>query len=489
MLGVDTKRYLGVFVAILLVLGILAVVETVTMFPRFGNPEACQGLITSTVRGWGSNQTNKDSSVHTLENGETVTVAEGPENSGETVSVPDVQENKQCLDSHWIFKQAWYNMGTRKLLTTNHPTIRVNNGPEIREMDLVLQGISDVVILSKRRKPTPDDMVALVTEGLGSLKNDSNPNRALRVWIGTVGKCDFYKAWIRFPQHAGGYVMISTMEGENYGWWGTQVGDLTRWGFAENHISRECTKVEDFYNKYVGILDDPKLIGWFFVQFNYIEHDKLLALPLGFQDPYGAERATKEPSEKLLWWWKNARNTSLLPTRRTNLLEFNFNPQLEIRATILDKVNKSFHGELHRDKDLSWIISAFNSKFNLCPMGIGMDTYRVIESLAFGMIPIILTTPMDRSYAKLPILIVESFSDVTPELLEKEYVKLCNRVDYDFRRLTLEYWVELIKSVSDYGTDVLRKLHPIAYPNWERQIRKPGSRYNEQWKYLKIGYR
>merc|ERR1712060_911494 len=207
-------------------------------------------------------------------------------------------------------------------------------------------------------------------------------------------------------------------------------------GFAENHLTKECHDVQDFYNKYVGILDDPKLVGWFFVQFNYIEHDKLLALPLGFQDPYGMERISKEPSEKLLWWWKNARNTSLLPIRRKNLLEFNFNPQLKIRATILDRVNKSFHGRLHRDKDLSWIISAFNSKFNLCPMGIGMDTYRVIESLAFGMIPIILTTPMDRSYSKLPVLIIDSFSDVTPELLEKEYVKLCNRVDYDFRRLT-----------------------------------------------------
>jgi len=121
-------------------------------------------------------------------------------------------------------------------------------------------------------------------------------------------------------------------------------------------------------------------------------------------------------------------------------------------------------------------------------MGIGMDTYRVLETLAFGMIPIILTTPMDRSYSNLPILIVDSFSDVTPELLKREYFKLCNRVDYDFHRLTEAYWLELVKSVSELGTDVLRELHPIGYNNWERQLRMPGSHYDEHWKYLKIGY-
>merc|ERR1719245_2755512 len=83
--------------------------------------------------GWGSNQTIKDSSFQTNFLGLAL-------DNGETVSVAEVPENKQCLDSHWIFKQAWYNMGTRKLLTTYHPTIRVENGPDIRDMDLVLQG-------------------------------------------------------------------------------------------------------------------------------------------------------------------------------------------------------------------------------------------------------------------------------------------------------------------------------------------------------------
>merc|ERR1711879_78081 len=189
-------------------------------------------------------------------------------------------------------------------------------------------------------------------------------------------------------------------------------------------------------------------------------------------DPYGQEKG-KGPLPKYKAWIRAAKNTTTLPATRSNLLEFNFSQRLEIRAKILDRVNASFGGTLTRDPD--WIRSGFNSKFNLCPMGIGMDTYRVVESLGFGMIPVFLTTPMDHSYSKLPVLLVDSFADVTPEFLEKKYLELCNRQDYDFRRLTLEYWLELAKAVSEFGTSVLHELHPLKFPNMDRQLRKPGS--------------
>merc|ERR1711879_498390 len=203
-------------------------------------------------------------------------------------------------------------------------------------------------------------------------------------------------------------------------------------------------------------------------------------------DPYGQEKG-KGPLPKYKAWIRAAKNTTTLPATRSNLLEFNFSQRLKIREQLINRVNASFGGTLRRDPD--WIQSGFNSMFNLCPMGIGMDTYRVVESLGFGMIPVILTTPMDHSYSKLPVLLVDSFADVTPEFLEKKYLELCNRQGYDFRRLTLEYWIQLAISASEFGTDVIRQLHPLQFPNMKRQIRKPNTTdHDADWKYLKVGF-
>lgn len=58
-------------------------------------------------------------------------------------------------------------------------------------------------------------------------------------------------------------------------------------------------------------------------------------------------------------------------------------------------------------------------RFVLCVEGNGADTHRVWETLYFGNFPILLSTSWSRSlsYLELPILVVDSLSDVTHELL------------------------------------------------------------------------
>jgi len=58
------------------------------------------------------------------------------------------------------------------------------------------------------------------------------------------------------------------------------------------------------------------------------------------------------------------------------------------------------------------------SKFVLCPMGVGMDTWRFYESAWYGAIPIVLHSALDDLYKKFGALIVNKWSDVTKELLE-----------------------------------------------------------------------
>ena len=62
------------------------------------------------------------------------------------------------------------------------------------------------------------------------------------------------------------------------------------------------------------------------------------------------------------------------------------------------------------------------SRFVLCPPGLGWDSYRLWESLSLGAIPIVEDSPgWTRVINDLPVLIVRSFEDVTPQLLETEY--------------------------------------------------------------------
>jgi len=52
-----------------------------------------------------------------------------------------------------------------------------------------------------------------------------------------------------------------------------------------------------------------------------------------------------------------------------------------------------------------------HSKFVLCPIGTGEDTHRVYEALACGATPVVLHGNLDHLYAKLPVCILNSWSD------------------------------------------------------------------------------
>lgn len=59
-----------------------------------------------------------------------------------------------------------------------------------------------------------------------------------------------------------------------------------------------------------------------------------------------------------------------------------------------------------------------STRFALCPQGTGIDTHRVYECILFGVIPIVMTSPLDVVYKQLPVLIVSSWNDVTEDLLD-----------------------------------------------------------------------
>lgn len=82
---------------------------------------------------------------------------------------------------------------------------------------------------------------------------------------------------------------------------------------------------------------------------------------------------------------------------------------------------------------------SLKNKFMMAPHGYGLDCYRTWEALSLGMIPVVKASTLDSLYQGLPVLIVQKWSDVTPELLQHTWEAFQHQ-RFDFRRMYLSYW-------------------------------------------------
>lgn len=60
------------------------------------------------------------------------------------------------------------------------------------------------------------------------------------------------------------------------------------------------------------------------------------------------------------------------------------------------------------------------SKYVLCPEGTGIDTHRVYESILCGAIPVVLRNSLSHIYEKLPVCIVDRWTDPFYEPVRRE---------------------------------------------------------------------
>lgn len=101
-------------------------------------------------------------------------------------------------------------------------------------------------------------------------------------------------------------------------------------------------------------------------------------------------------------------------------------------------------------RETSWR-NQMNFSFVLSPHGNGLDCHRTWEALVLGCIPVVKTSPIDKLFTGLPVLIVKSWTDVTEELLKKtviEFSELCQPGELH-ERLTLAYWNNKIREGLD----------------------------------------
>lgn len=94
--------------------------------------------------------------------------------------------------------------------------------------------------------------------------------------------------------------------------------------------------------------------------------------------------------------------------------------------------------------------------FSICPPGNGLDTHRTWESLLLGCIVIVKSSPMDRLYEGLPVVIIQDWSEINQENFDKwsdQYGDVLHNPQYR-KRLELAYWIAQIRSYSNNPIDI-----------------------------------
>jgi hypothetical protein len=77
------------------------------------------------------------------------------------------------------------------------------------------------------------------------------------------------------------------------------------------------------------------------------------------------------------------------------------------------------------------------SMYVVCPMGFGIDTHRFYEACYLGCTPIVMSSGLDDMYKKFGALIVNSWDDISEEILNNEI----NIVDE--KLFSINYWIQI----------------------------------------------
>lgn len=177
----------------------------------------------------------------------------------------------------------------------------------------------------------------------------------------------------------------------------------------------------DIDNKYEKYLEEDKIIKWYGTNLLF-NHEKVFKLPIGFEE---GERCVGG----------SASNNGLHEGGDQEIL-FNLYKKRKVFDDKLNKLFISHMGKTHKSRDkISSILNydfivkgekmrfkkyleEINKyKFVLCPRGCGTDTHRFWETLLVGSVPIVEKNHLSDLYDKFPCIIVNSFSEITYDLL------------------------------------------------------------------------
>ena len=204
-------------------------------------------------------------------------------------------------------------------------------------------------------------------------------------------------------------------------------------------------------DEYNILVNNNKLIKWF-VQNTMIQyHPKIIQLPIGLDYHTilnNPNHSLKMSGEGYLPQFQEGKLVKIINTmtpfyERECKIYINFsanNDRFQDRAKLFQQIpknvmaiNQKFTPRTDNWKNIS------KYAFVACPYGMGMDCHRTWETLCLGAIPIVRAKYFSKLFENLPVLIVNNWSDITIELLEKTIKEFKDR-KFNYNKLSLKYW-------------------------------------------------
>lgn len=233
---------------------------------------------------------------------------------------------------------------------------------------------------------------------------------------------------------------------------------------GDNSFPNECGLSQD---EIQDLLNNPRILH-VFAQNCDCQHPKVSPIPIGIDfhslaykknfDPWGKQCSPIEQEAQLREVIANVEPTSSRKKRvfvdfqlADNMRTGNFKRYLQFsedRSTIFRKVIQTGLVDALetpiRRTDL-WRLKG-QYVFTISPHGNGLDCHRTWEDLALGCIVIVKTSPLDRLFEGLPVVIVKDWDEITSENLEKWIMKfkdILSSKSY-YHKLSNQYWLEKI---------------------------------------------
>ena len=170
----------------------------------------------------------------------------------------------------------------------------------------------------------------------------------------------------------------------------------------------------------------------------YVDRPNIFNIPIGFDGNHVSLNNIKQSVIE------NQRNN------RDNLLACNCALASQSRQDLFHNINKNFDNNLVNSKNAPdyYFRELSSSKFCLCLSGIGYESYRVWESILFGCIPIVENNTINKHglnklFDHFPILQVDNFEFINPQILERHYEELKYEYQHsNYELLTNQYWIK-----------------------------------------------
>jgi hypothetical protein len=202
-------------------------------------------------------------------------------------------------------------------------------------------------------------------------------------------------------------------------------------------------------NEFEKFIQNDLIVHWYCQNF-VGTHEKVTIMPIGLdyhtmttRKVWGNICSPNEQENMLL----RMRNTMTSFDKRKLLCYSNYHFSMKTkygkdRQDAYQEVPRElvYYEPIHIERLHSWE-KQIEYAFVISPHGNGLDCHRLWEALVLGCIPIVKTSGIDALYKGLPVLILQSWSDLNLNLLSTT-VNTFKNTSFQYEKLELSYWIE-----------------------------------------------